>query len=80
MPLSITSQNRVNVGAGTTTGLMAFYGETPVAQAAAITHVGTTAATSTTPFGFGTSTQATAIVTAVNAMLTALEGIGVIST
>jgi hypothetical protein len=80
MPLTITSQNRVNVGAGTTTGLMAFYGETPVDQAAAITHVGTTAVTTTTPFGFGTSTQATAIITAVNSMLTALEEIGVIAT
>lgn len=44
------------------------------AQAAA----GTTASTSTTPYGFATSTQANAIITLVNAMRTALVSTGII--
>ena len=79
MPLSITSANSVNVGQGTTTGLMGFYGNTAVDRAAAITAPGTTASTTTTPWGFATSTQATAIVTALAAVVTALgstSGVG----
>lgn len=61
-----------------TTDLVGFYGETPVDQAAAITTVTTDAATSTTnAFGYSTSTQADAIVTAVNAIIAALAGIGI---
>ena len=40
--------------------------------------VGTTAVTTTTPWGFGSSTQATSIVTLVNAMRSALITAGVI--
>lgn len=66
-----------NIG-GATTDLVGFYGETPVDQAAAITSVTTTAATSTTnAFGYATSTQADAIVTAVNAIIVALQDIGI---
>ena len=58
--------------------LVGFYGATPVAQASTFTSVGTTAATSTTnAYGYSTSTQADAIVTAVNAIITALENIGI---
>jgi UDP-N-acetyl-D-mannosaminuronic acid transferase (WecB/TagA/CpsF family) len=55
-----------------------FYGTTPAVQASAITTVTTTAATSTTlAYGFTTSTQADGLVTAVNAIIAALAGIGV---
>ena len=57
---------------GSTTAKISFYGIVPVVQAAAPTAVATTAATSTSAWGFGGSTQANAIVTAVNALITAL--------
>jgi hypothetical protein len=59
-----------------TTEKISFYGVTPVVQASAVTAVTTTASTTTTPYGY-TSTQADAIVTAVNAIITALKNIGV---
>lgn len=62
---------------GASTDKLACYGETPVVQASAITAVNTTGATSSTPFGFTTSTQANAIVTAVNSIITALQNFGV---
>lgn len=47
-----------------------FYGTTPVALPAALRGVATTASTSTTnAFGYTTSTQADAIVTALNALI-----------
>lgn len=52
------------------------YGVTPVVQAATLTAVTTTASTTTTPYGY-TSTQADAIVTAVNAIIVALENFGI---
>ena len=61
------------------TELVSFHGVTPVAQASAITSVATTASTTTTPYGFTTSTQAEAIVTAVNSIITALEDKGIIA-
>jgi len=64
-----------------TSSLVHLYGGTGVAQASAITSVGTTAATSTTnAFGYTTSTQADALVTAVNALLVAARNIGIIAT
>lgn len=65
-----------------------FYGVTPVDQAAHIADVATstitTAATSTTPWGFATSTQATAVIAIVddlrtkfNTLLDDLSDIGV---
>lgn len=53
-----------------------FYGATPVVQASTFTSVDTTAATSSSPYGYSTSTQADAIVTAVNAIITCLENLG----
>ncbi len=60
------------------TDLVGLYGVTPVDQAATFTSVITTAATSTTnAYGYTTAAQADAIVTAVNAIITALEDIGI---
>jgi hypothetical protein len=59
-----------------TTEKISFYGVTPVVQASAVTAVTTTASTTTTPYGY-TSTQADAIVTAVNAIITALKNVGI---
>lgn len=61
------------------TDLAGFHG-TAVAQAAAITAPSATLTISTTPaFGFTTSTQADAMVTAVNSILTALKNKGIIA-
>jgi hypothetical protein len=57
---------------GSTTSKISFYGQTPVVQAAAPTAAATTVAVSSSAWGFSTSTQANAIVTAVNALITAL--------
>ncbi len=81
-----------NNNAGTRLGqdsgdLISFWGATPVAQRSNIVDVATstitTAGTSTTPWGFATSTQADAIATIVaslrtkfNTLLTDLETIG----
>lgn len=65
------------VAVGTSGGLIGFYGTAPVAQGAAVTTVTTTAATSTTnAFGYTTSTQADALVTAVNALIARLKAVG----
>jgi UDP-N-acetyl-D-mannosaminuronic acid transferase (WecB/TagA/CpsF family) len=67
------------VGASATS-LVGFYGATPAAQGAtggaAVT---TTASTSTSPFGYATSTQANAIVTLVNGIQAQLVALGLIS-
>lgn len=63
----------------TSSALVGFFGTSPVAQQSTATAVATTAATSTNPWGFGGSTQANAIVTAVNACLTALKNLGLIA-
>ena len=58
-----------------------FYGTPPVVQAAAVTAVTTTGATSTTnAYGFTTAAQADAIVASLNAIRTALTNIGIIDT
>ena len=60
------------------TDLVSVYNATPVARASAITAVNTTASTSTTnAFGYTTSTQADAIVTAVNSLITAVKNFGI---
>lgn len=64
----------------TSSALVGFFGTSPVAQQSTATAVATTAATSTSPvWGFSGSTQANAIVTAVNACLTALKNLGLIA-
>jgi hypothetical protein len=63
-----------------TSALASVYGVTPIAQrvGAAQAAVSTTAATSTTPYGFSTSTQADAIVTLVNELRAACVAFGII--
>ena len=69
------SPDGTTIGASTTEKV-SVYGVTPVVQASALTAVTTTASTTTTPYGY-TSTQADAIVTAVNAIITALKNCGI---
>ncbi len=59
--------------------LVAFHGATPVAQASVLTPVGTTAATSSSPVGFSTTTQANDIVTQLNAVILALKNKGILA-
>lgn len=56
----------------------AFFGKTPIVQpsGAAQAAAGTTAATSTTPYGFATSTQANALINLVDAQRNALVSLG----
>lgn len=64
----------------TSASLVGFYGATPVAQASTGgSAVTTTAATTSSPWGFATSTQANAIVTLVNGLQSALITLGLIS-
>jgi len=58
---------------------VSFYGAAPVVQRAGAGQaaVGTTAATATAPVGYGSTTQADAIVTLVNEMRAALVGVGI---
>jgi hypothetical protein len=67
-------------GGQSTSDLVGFYGTTPIAQrsGSAQAAVGTTASTTTTPFGFATSTQADSIVTLVNEIRAALVAVGII--
>lgn len=88
MPLTTTTPINIKtpkVSGGFTVGqsatdLVSFYGATPIDQAAAITSPGSTAATTTTPWGYGSSTQADAVVTSVRAILVALRDVGIIAT
>ncbi len=82
MSLSITSNNGFRSGYAGADNLWAVYDSAPVAQAAAITSPGTTAATTTTGgcWGYSTSTQADAVNTAVRSILTALRNVGIINT
>ncbi len=71
--------NLVKVG-NTTTDTIAFYGVAGATQASTISAVATTASSSTTnAFGYTTSTQADAIVSALNSVITALKNIGVVA-
>ena len=56
-----------------------FYGTTPSAQISHITSLATTAVTTTTPYGYATSTQGDAVATCVNAILVALETLGLVA-
>lgn len=60
--------------------LISVWGATPVAQQSHITSVSTAAATTATPYGYAASTQADGIVTAINAILVALENFGILAT
>jgi hypothetical protein len=67
--------NGVTIGAAST-DYISVYGVAPVTQAAAITSQGTTASTSSTPYGY-TSTQANALVVAVDSIITVLKNFGI---
>lgn len=57
---------------------ISFYGKTPVVQAASVTSVTTTGASSTTnAYGFTTAAQADAVVASLNAVITALSNVGI---
>jgi hypothetical protein len=58
--------------------LIGFYNATPVAQRAvgSFAAVSTTAPTTTTPYGFSTSTQAAAVVTLLNECWATLQALG----
>lgn len=56
-----------------------FYGATPVVQPVTVAAVATTAATSTSPYGFS-STQADAIVSSLNSVIAKLKTLGLIAT
>lgn len=85
-PGPASTQTTTYVGGGSptyvgtaSTSYVSFFGESPVQQQAAITSVTTTGASSSTPFGYTTSTQADAIVTAVNSIITKLGNLGLIA-
>ena len=61
------------------TDKIAFYGTTPAVQPSLITACATTAATTATPYGYTTSTQADAIVTSLNAVIAALKTLGLVA-
>lgn len=59
------------------TDKVSLYGVTPVVQASAITAPAATGSSNSSPYGFTTSTQADALVTAVRAIITALKNAGI---
>lgn len=60
-----------------TTSKIGFFGTTPQVQLGAITTVTTTASSSTTnAFGYTTSVQADAIVTAINTLISRVQSLG----
>ena len=75
--LSDGNTNGTTLGQAST-DLISFYGVAAVVQGAAVTTVTTTASTTTTPYGY-TSTQADAIVAAVNAIIVRLQTVGLIA-
>jgi len=89
MATSTQADQTEYVGNGNPTGTVigqtssekiAFYGAAPVARGAAVTTVTTTGATSTTnAYGFTTAAQADAIVTAVNALISRVQTLGLIA-
>lgn len=75
----ISAANEGGVQFGISGEVMGFYGVTPVAQQAVGTVVATTVAVSTSTWGFSTSTQANAIITAVATIQTAMKNLGLSS-
>ena len=64
----------------TSSSLVGFYGTTPKTRPAAVTALITTASTSTSSaFGYTTSTQAEAVTTAVNSIIAALQALGLVT-
>lgn len=76
--LGYNDADGLNIGVNSS-ALVAFHGASPVDQAAAITSVSTSVPTQTSPFGFSTSAQAIALVTAVNALVVMAREKGLIA-
>lgn len=78
--LNATTQNITGgqIGASST-ATVGFYGASVTTQPATVASVTTTGATSSTPFGYTTSTQADAIVTALNSVIAKLKTLGLIA-
>lgn len=75
--LDSTNADGTILGYDATNAKVGFFNKTPVAQPAAVTAVATTASTSTSSaFGYTTSAQAEAIVTAINTIITRLQTLG----
>lgn len=66
-------------GTGSLDAKQGWFGTPPAVQQGPVTSVVTTAATSSSPFGFSSS-QANAIVTGLNSVVTALRNYGLLST
>lgn len=84
-PVSISGAAYVGGGSpqfigGSATSEIGFYGASATTQPATVTSVTTTAATSTTPYGYLTSTQADAVVTSLNSVIAKLKTLGLIAT
>lgn len=78
--LGTNGSGGVCIGKSATEDKVAFFAATPVVQptSASQAAVTTTAATTSTPWGFSTSTQADAIITLVNQMRSDLVTLGLI--
>lgn len=63
----------------TSESLVGFYGATPVALQTSPTAPATTAATSTSPWGFSGSTQANAVINAVVDIIAVLKNLGLVT-
>lgn len=76
--MDVAASGNINLGS-TTSDTLSVFGTTAVSQIAVGSSVTTTAATTTTPFGFSTVTQANGIVTLLNSVLAALKSYGLSS-
>ena len=77
VPNNLSAGTRIG---DTATSLVGFYGATPIVQGSSgATLPTTTSATTSSPWGFATSTQANAIVSMVNGLQAALVAAGIIS-
>lgn len=75
--LNATSQNITGGQIGnSSTSLVSFFGASVTTQPTAISTVTTTGSTTSEPFGYTTSTQADALVTAVNSIISKLQTLG----
>lgn len=77
---TVESPDGVQIGSSATLSLVGFFGTSPIAKrgVAAQAIVTTTAATTSTPYGFSTAAQADAIVTLVNELRATLIAYGLI--
>ena len=75
--LDSTNADGTILGYDSSAAKVGFFGKTPIVRPSAVTAVATTASTSTSSaFGYTTSAQAEAIVTAINTLITRLQDLG----